>query len=352
MSERVIIVTSQNEMDRVPHDFDGVVEINSKPNEWIVVKDASYVRVVGSSWVSASGNSSVVACDSAYVRAYDDSCVVAYDSARVYAFHSSRVAAHDYSKVMAESSSNISAYGNAQVIARGYSKIQAYSKARVEAYDFARVEAYNTTSVSAYKHSYVVAYDYSRVKAYDFAQVKAVDEARVEAYGFAQVMAYNWVRVIGHGNARLICMSDEAKLYTTENACIVTPPQTAKEYVDHYGIEVRDGYAILYKAVDRNLCAFYDKTFKYRIGETVTAECDPSPNVSCSKGLHVAYKNWAIKFGMENFEDGKFRLLEVAVPLDKIVVPRHGDGKVRTSELKVLREVPKEEWDFYSTWPM
>lgn len=33
--------------------------------------------------------------------------------------------------------------------------------------------------------------------------------------------------------------------------------------------------------------------------------------------------------------------------MDKVVVPKYTDGKVRTSELTVIREVPMEEWGIY-----
>ena len=61
----------------------------------------------------------------------------------------------------------------------------------------------------------------------------------------------------------------------------------------------------------------------------------------------MSYVDWAIRFGLsQNVE--AFRLLECAVPLDKIIVPENCDGKVRTSELTVLREVSRAEWWFYA----
>ena len=40
-------------------------------------------------------------------------------------------------------------------------------------------------------------------------------------------------------------------------------------------------------------------------------------------------------------------ILEVEVPINKIVVPENTTGKVRTSEIKVLREIPLEECGVY-----
>ena len=63
-------------------------------------------------------------------------------------------------------------------------------------------------------------------------------------------------------------------------------------------------------------------------------------NKDCASGIHVAYLDWALCFG-GNFDD--LAILEVVTDIDKIVVPKNTDGKVRTSEVYVVREVPLEE---------
>ena len=65
--------------------------------------------------------------------------------------------------------------------------------------------------------------------------------------------------------------------------------------------------------------------------------------MQCGTGLHVAHKDWAVMFGLEQIGND-FKLLEVSVPVDKIVVPKYGDGEVRCGELTVVREVPRSEW--------
>ena len=126
------------------------------------------------------------------------------------------------------------------------------------------------------------------------------------------------------------------------NARIVTPPDTVQEYCEFYGIEIKDNQAMLYKAVKTDYSTFYDSKFKYRIGKTFTNSCDNSRDVQCSFGLHVSHMEWALDFGRSYDIDG-FKILECAVPVDKIIVPKNTDGKIRTSELTVLREVPLEE---------
>jgi hypothetical protein len=74
-------------------------------------------------------------------------------------------------------------------------------------------------------------------------------------------------------------------------------------------------------------------------------ECDMDRRIDCSWGLHIQSLTKAIKFASSRMDD--FKILECAVPLNKMVIPTVSlpdGGKVRTSELTVLREVPKEEW--------
>jgi hypothetical protein len=165
----------------------------------------------------------------------------------------------------------------------------------------------------------------------------------VVARGNSSVVARENSSVEAWENVQIIKYSNLSKLTIQGNARIVTLPQTVQEYCDFYGIAAKDGSAILYKAVRPNLTSFHDNNFRYEIGKATTNECDPDTGYQCSYGLHVSHLHWAIDFGC-----GKdFKILECAVPLDKIVVPQNTNGKVRTSELLVLREVPIEEWGVY-----
>ncbi len=69
--------------------------------------------------------------------------------------------------------------------------------------------------------------------------------------------------------------------------------------------------------------------------------CDTSNNNSCSNGIHISHKYWALNFG-RGWDN--MALLECEVDENDIVVSRDCDGKVRASKIKVLREVPKEEY--------
>lgn len=179
--------------------------------------------------------------------------------------------------------------------------------------------------------------------------VRAFDSSQVTAYCSSQVRACGSSQVTAHGNTQILRLSARAILATTGNSRIVMPPQTPAEYCDHYGVAIRDGKAVLFKAVNSTYESFWNDAPKitYTIGKTISHTCNSSRKVSCNDGLHVAHMDWVIRFGLERYEE--FHVLECAVPLDKMVIPEMCDGKVRTSELTVLREVPREEWGVHAT---
>ena len=110
-----------------------------------------------------------------------------------------------------------------------------------------------------------------------------------------------------------------------------------------YPVEMKKTKAILYKAVHKinwEYVSNYDKNFKYEIWKTIKTKCDTNNNWNCSYWIHLSHLKWAIDFG-RGWED--ITILECEVPIKNIVVSKDTDWKIRTSQLKVLRELPKEE---------
>lgn len=119
---------------------------------------------------------------------------------------------------------------------------------------------------------------------------------------------------------------------------------TFLEFAKRYGIKHTKTKAILYKAVHKIDGRYFSdkvKDFEYKIGEEKNHEINKQIEDSCSVGLHISFKGWAIMFGL-GWDD--FALLECEVPIKNIIVAKDTDGKARTSKLKILREVPKEEY--------
>ena len=124
-------------------------------------------------------------------------------------------------------------------------------------------------------------------------------------------------------------------------------PKSIHEFMDFYGIKHDKKKAIFYKAVlkDGELYrASYRNSFTYSIGETKTEKCDTDVRENCGTGLHIAHLTWALDFG-RGWDN--LAIIEVETDIDKIVMPTDTDGKVRTSELQVLREVPLSECGIY-----
>lgn len=61
-------------------------------------------------------------------------------------------------------------------------------------------------------------------------------------------------------------------------------------------------------------------------------------------GIHVSHLDQALHYG-SSWDD--LAILEVTTRIDDIVCPENTDGKVRTSRVKVIREVPLGECGVY-----
>ncbi|MGE3437865.1 MAG: hypothetical protein AB7O81_19715 [Blastocatellales bacterium] len=176
------------------------------------------------------------------------------------------------------------------------------------------------------------------------------ESSQVELYGEAYVSAYSAKQIVCHGYniVRLVGeKKDVANLVVNKDSSLIVIPKfkpTFNEYLKRYPVEVRGKVAVLYKAVHKvggKYLSDRDRKFEYKIGEKMTHEIDKQKVNSCSVGLHVAIKSWARCFGISW---GDMAILECEVPVNKIVVAQDCDGKVRTSELAVVREVPESEW--------
>ena len=328
-----IKVKTQEELDLIPLDFRGSIIIDGEKNNWIAIKNRYYKSVIISknSSVKAYGSSYVEAHENSSVRAYGSSYVVAHENSSVEAYRNSSVEAHENSSVEAYDNSSVRAHENSYVVAWENSYVRAYENSSVGAFGNSSVGAFGNSSVEAYENSYVEAYENSYVEAGGNSYVEAYDNSSVRAYGNVQVVDYQ----------------QGAKIQISGNARIVYNPKTIHEFMDFFGIKHDKKKAVFYKAVhydDGNYFSDYDSTFIYVIGDVVKEECDPDVEEDCSNGIHISTQRWALGFG-EDWKD--LAILELETDIDKIVLPKNSDGKVRTSEAKVLREVPLEECGLY-----
>jgi hypothetical protein len=348
-----ITVRTQAELNSIPLDFKGSIVIDSGKSRWMIVENRYYrpvivsknssVRVYKNSYVKTFDNSIIEAYDDSLVEAYENAFVVAWRNSSIVADGNSTVKAYEDSSVIAWENSSVSAWGRSSVVAYGNSSITAYGNSIIVTRGSSFVRAYMNSSVEAYMDSSVEAYGNSSVKAFEDSSVRAFRNSSVSAYDNASIKAYENSSIKAYGNVRVADYLQGAKIQTYNNARIVYNPKTIHEFLDFYNIKHNKKTAKFYKAVHKLENIYfsnYDNNFVYKIGKIVKEECDLNVEEDCSKGIHVATLNWALDHG-ESWDD--LAILELEVDIDKIILPTYSYGKVRTSEAKVLREVPLEE---------
>lgn len=175
--------------------------------------------------------------------------------------------------------------------------------------------------------------------------VVARESSHVEAWGNSSVEARESSHVVADGNSQITNFQPtEARIQISGNSRIVYNPKTIEEYVSFYNIKHDKKTGHFFKAVrraeDGTLYSDYNSSFHYVVGETAREVCNPDVTEECSYGIHISHLDWALSFGSDW---SNLAIIEVETDLNKVIVPTAGNGKVRTSEVKVLREVPLEE---------
>jgi len=171
---------------------------------------------------------------------------------------------------------------------------------------------------------------------------------------FATICAlYGAKKILAKGNVIIRSFSQTVAIEKTKSVTVIyqedkifSDTPSFKDYAKFFPVDmVGSKKVILYKTVHKKsdgvFFADYDKKFIYETGKTYQIENALQGYGAYSYGLHVSYKQWAINFG-NHWDD--VALIECEVDIKDIVVASDCDGKVRTSKLTVIREVPKTEW--------
>lgn len=143
--------------------------------------------------------------------------------------------------------------------------------------------------------------------------------------------------------ARLMSRRVSYSITNNSAARVIQPIDTVDDYIRYYNIQCDGEVLVLYKAVHRKSDTEFEADrckFMYRVGEKAENKVDPDVFEDCGEGLHVSTLDFALNFG-RTWDD--LAIIECRVPKNAVVVPRYSTGKIRTSELTVVREVPLEE---------
>ena len=201
--------------------------------------------------------------------------------------------------------------------------------ATVRAWGSATVEASDSATVRAWDSATVRAWGSATVGAWGSATVRAWDSATVEAWDSATVRAGRYVAV--HLHSQSVMLSGGVVIDMT--ALDRSDPAT---WCDLNGIDVTDGRALVYKAVDADLNAGHGYAVTaYPIGETVTAP-DWSKSAGCGRGLHFGRSPMAAA-GYHRGDSGP-RYLACEVDLSEVVVL---NDKIKARSCRVLHEVDR-----------
>ncbi len=239
---------------------------------------SGHFEVSGNASVTAYGSSSVTACGSSSVRAYDGSSVRAYDG------------------------SSVRACGSSSVTACGSSSVRAYDGSSVTAYDGSSVRAYGSSSVTACGSSSVTACGNSSVRATGNAFIRLLSALKITASISVVVMAHTSDKVIEGG--QVVC------------AAI---PKTAEEWCDLHGVEVVDGVATLYKALNEDFTSPHGMS--YAPGSTPVAPDWDNGKAECGGGLHFSPSAAQAR----SFHDSAKRFTACYVRLSDMRGPKEGD---------------------------
>lgn len=344
-----IVVNTQEELDAIPDDFEGKIYIDSATIITIRKKYLAPVIVSGNSYVVAKNNACVEAFGDSYVVAEENAYVIARDDTRVVAKGYSHIKAKGASVITAWECSDVLAFENSSVIALGNSHITAYDISSVVAYEKSYVIALGSSNVIAKANSRVETFGNANVEAWDYSNVLARENVCVKAFGYSNVIAYQNSIISATGNVQVIDKQKNGEIQISGNARIVRVPQNINEFLDFYNIKHTNTKAVFYKAVHRTnrkdvFKSDYDPNFEYIVGQTKTELCDARTELSCASGIHISYLEWALDFGLE-WKD--LAIIECETKISDILIPENTDGKVRTSKIKVLREVPLEQCGVY-----
>ena len=368
-----IIIHNQQEMDAISDDYIGKIIIEGrnivvKGTKAVELHDNASAYLYESVKVELYDDSSAKLYNDAIANLYDRSSAELYDFANGALYDKSRAALYDgsdgtlYDKSSAElhDHASVVVYDDANAYLFGRTTAMLYGNASAELYNNTEATLYGKTSVRLCHHSTAHLQGESNAEMCDYATARleghAIAYLRDNAkaflhseaigylYGDATAELYDSATCELHGNAQVLDDSKSHNITLYGNSRVIYHPRDIKEYLDYYGISHNEVTATLYKAVRKTTEGKYvsnhDKRFEYIIGEDKTEKCNDDITQICSSGIHIAPLNWALEYG-EQWSN--LAILEVEVSLNDIVLPKYTDGKIRTSKVRVVREVPLEE---------
>jgi hypothetical protein len=286
------------------------VAVEAGGSTTIVATDRTNVRALHAATVEASGSAVVSAGDRVFVRARDAVTVAATRNAVVEASDTASVMAMAWAFVRATDACRVRVLSSAQVTASGQVHVWAWGQAAVTGLEDSAIEAWGSATVMATGSGTVEARENAIVLAGGTVRVRAVGGAMVRARGRAQIEATDGVSITRHSRAATVSGGR-----VTDAVRFATP----QEWCEYYGVEVNDGVAILFKAVDEDFNSYHGMS--YRPGTEPRAPDWDGGERECGGGLHFSPRP---TFALPRPTDS-MRFVACPVRLEDIVVFPQGD---------------------------
>ena len=204
--------------------------------------------------------------------------------------------------------------------------------------DSASVRAWDSASVEASGSASVRASGSATVEASGSATVEASGSATVRASGSATVRASRYVAVtVDRGRG--------SKAKVQGGVLIEIPPiTTAEAWCEYHGVEVTDGVATLYKAVDDDYSTGHARAagIFYRPGtaEIVAPDWDKG-KAECGGGIHLSPR----PFLARRFNEGATRYLAARVAVRDMRKPRATDDMPDKIKARRIRDIVEVDAD-------
>jgi hypothetical protein len=184
----------------------------------------------------------------------------------------------------------------------------------VRASDSAQVTAYGSAQVTASDSAHVTAYDSAQVTAYGSAQVTASDSVHVRASKYVAVTVHgNNIKVIGGVRIDIPAVT------------------TAQKWCEFYGVEIKRGIAILFKAVHDDYKSAHGCS--YAPGTKPAAPDWDGGEKECGGGLHFSPRPWMAL----RFDGDATRFVACGISLKEIVVHKDASYPDKVKAPRVAR---------------
>jgi len=350
-----IIVKTQKDFDSIPKNYKGTVYIEGGTYyDRIVVNysfDEARIIVRGEAYAELRGSSHAVLWGSSHAVLWGSSHAVLWGSSHAVLRESSHAELWGSSHAVLWESSHAVLWGSSHAELRESSHAELRESSHAVLWGSSHAELRESSHAVLWESSHAVLRGSSHAVLWGSSHAVLRGSSHAKLFGEAMVSAKSAKEIICNGY-NVVSLTKKAKqgmnIVCNKNSYIKIIPEfkaTFTEFCKLYPVTIKNKKAIMYKAVHKNNEGQYysdwSKDFIYQIGEVHTEKCAPKKSGSCSAGLHVAFKSWARSYGI-GWND--FALLECELDVKDIIVCQDTDGKVRTPKLKVLREVPREEW--------